>query len=102
MKAKLPLHVRIYACDACSLVIDRDANAAHNLAALAAIAATGTGVAADLDTPKCRSPVEPTRRPAPPAPAARRRRGGQVAQPCRTSGRRKRETVPNPKPSTLW
>ncbi|MER5913273.1 IS607 family element RNA-guided endonuclease TnpB, partial [Streptomyces sp. NPDC001982] len=29
------------------LVIDRDANAAHNLAALAAAAATGTGVAAD-------------------------------------------------------
>ncbi|WP_406368718.1 IS607 family element RNA-guided endonuclease TnpB [Streptomyces sp. NBC_00647] len=56
VKAKLPLHVRTYECDACGLVIDRDANAAHNLAALAAIAATGTGVAADLDTPKVSKP----------------------------------------------
>ena len=36
VKAKLPLHVRTYACDACGLVIDRDDNAARNLAALAA------------------------------------------------------------------
>ncbi|MBW5487166.1 IS607 family element RNA-guided endonuclease TnpB, partial [Streptomyces bambusae] len=35
-KAKLPLHVRTYECDACGLVIDRDDNAALNLAALAA------------------------------------------------------------------
>ncbi|MFF3873737.1 IS607 family element RNA-guided endonuclease TnpB [Streptomyces sp. NPDC001978] len=47
VKAKLPLHIRTFACDVCGLVIDRDANAAHNLAALAAAAATGTGVAAD-------------------------------------------------------
>ncbi|MEU0438134.1 IS607 family element RNA-guided endonuclease TnpB [Streptomyces sp. NPDC006290] len=51
VKAKLPLHVRTYACDACGLVIDRDANAARNLAALAATACTtGTGVAGDQDT----------------------------------------------------
>ncbi|MEU0969042.1 IS607 family element RNA-guided endonuclease TnpB [Streptomyces sp. NPDC005917] len=50
VKAKLPLHVRTYECDVCGLVIDRDANAAHNLAALAAAAATGTGVAGDQDT----------------------------------------------------
>ncbi|MCX4617595.1 MULTISPECIES: zinc ribbon domain-containing protein [Streptomyces] len=50
------LHVRTYECDACGLVLDRDANAAHNLAALAAAAATGTGVAADLDTPKVSKP----------------------------------------------
>ncbi|WP_406364606.1 IS607 family element RNA-guided endonuclease TnpB [Streptomyces sp. NBC_00645] len=56
VKAKLPLHVRTYECDACGLVIDRDANAAHNLAALAAIAAAGTGVAGDLDTPKVSKP----------------------------------------------
>ncbi|WP_328663402.1 IS607 family element RNA-guided endonuclease TnpB [Streptomyces sp. NBC_00328] len=54
VKAKLPLHVRTYECDACGLVIDRDDNTA--LAALAAIAATGTGVAADLDTPKVSKP----------------------------------------------
>jgi len=50
VKAKLPLHIRTYECDACGLVIDRDANAALNLAALAATAATGTGVAGDQDT----------------------------------------------------
>ncbi|MFB7245840.1 transposase [Streptomyces populi] len=50
VKAKLPLHVRTYACDACHLVIDRDDNAARNLAALAAACTTGTGVAGDQDT----------------------------------------------------
>lgn len=50
VKAKLPLHVRTYTCDACHLVLDRDHNAALNLAALAAAAATGTGVAGDQDT----------------------------------------------------
>ncbi|MGW2825787.1 zinc ribbon domain-containing protein [Streptomyces sp. NPDC001443] len=99
VKAKLPLHVRTYACEACGLVLDRDAGAALNLAALAAARTTGTGVAGDQDTARrCRSLVEPTVRPAPPAPAARRRRGGQVAQPCRHSGRRKRETVLKPSP----
>ncbi|MET8138651.1 zinc ribbon domain-containing protein, partial [Streptomyces sp. NPDC005251] len=62
VKAKLPLHVRTYACDACGLVIDRDDNAARNLAALAATAATaatavtGTGVAGDQDTPRVSKP----------------------------------------------
>ncbi|RNL73881.1 IS607 family element RNA-guided endonuclease TnpB [Streptomyces sp. I6] len=50
VKAKLPLHVRTYECDACHLVIDRDDNAALNLAALAAAAVTGTGVTGDQDT----------------------------------------------------
>ncbi|WP_405541235.1 IS607 family element RNA-guided endonuclease TnpB [Streptomyces phaeochromogenes] len=52
VKAKLPLHIRTYACDACGLVIDRDDNAALNLAALAAACSTGTGVAGDRGTPK--------------------------------------------------
>jgi putative transposase len=50
VKAKLLLHIRTYQCDACNLVIDRDDNAALNLAALAAVAVTGTGVAGDQDT----------------------------------------------------
>jgi putative transposase len=50
VKAKLPLHIRTYECDACGLVIDRDDNAALNLAALAAACTTGTGVAGDQDT----------------------------------------------------
>jgi putative transposase len=50
-KAKLPLHVRVFTCGACSLVMDRDENAARNLAALAAAATTGTGVAGDQGAP---------------------------------------------------
>jgi len=49
VKAKLPLHVRAYRCDTCGLSLDRDDNAARNLAALAACT-TGTGVAGDQDT----------------------------------------------------
>jgi putative transposase len=56
VKAKLPLHVRTYQCDACGLVLDRDDNAARNLAALAAIAVTGTEVAADQDIPRVSKP----------------------------------------------
>lgn len=47
VKAKLPLHVRVFDCDNCPLVMDRDENAARNLAALAATCTTGTGVAGD-------------------------------------------------------
>ncbi|MFJ6017797.1 IS607 family element RNA-guided endonuclease TnpB [Nocardiopsis alba] len=45
-KDKLPLHIRVFDCDACPLVLDRDVNAARNLAALASCTA-GTGVAGD-------------------------------------------------------
>ncbi|GGW49881.1 IS607 family element RNA-guided endonuclease TnpB [Streptomyces caelestis] len=56
VKTKLPLHVRVFTCDVCGLVLDRDANAARNLAALAAACATGTGVAGDQDTPRVSKP----------------------------------------------
>ncbi|GAB3830571.1 hypothetical protein GCM10027610_019200 [Dactylosporangium cerinum] len=36
VKAKLPLRERTYTCTSCGLVLDRDVNAAHNLAVLAA------------------------------------------------------------------
>ncbi|MFH8382628.1 zinc ribbon domain-containing protein [Kitasatospora sp. NPDC018058] len=49
VKAKLPLHVRVFTCDACGLVIDRDENAARNLADLASAGITGTGVAGGPD-----------------------------------------------------
>ncbi|MFG2056123.1 IS607 family element RNA-guided endonuclease TnpB [Micromonospora sp. NPDC048930] len=44
VKAKLPLRVRTYICDSCGLALDRDLNAARNLAALAREATTaGSG-----------------------------------------------------------
>ncbi|WP_369243693.1 IS607 family element RNA-guided endonuclease TnpB [Streptomyces sp. R41] len=63
VKAKLPLHVRVFSCDACGLVIDRDENAARNLADLASAGMTGTGVAGDLGTrvPKPRGADQKTR-----------------------------------------
>ncbi|MEU1217378.1 IS607 family element RNA-guided endonuclease TnpB, partial [Streptomyces sp. NPDC005790] len=49
VKAKLPLSVRVFECGTCGLVLDRDANAGHNLLALATrtthVTPTGTGVA---------------------------------------------------------
>jgi putative transposase len=41
VKAKLPLRTRVFRCDACGLVLDRDHNAALNLAAMAAASTTG-------------------------------------------------------------
>lgn len=63
VKAKLPLHARVFACDECPLVMDRDENAARNLAALAANCMTGTGVAGDLgaQAPKPRGADQKTR-----------------------------------------
>ncbi|MFK4264204.1 IS607 family element RNA-guided endonuclease TnpB [Streptomyces milbemycinicus] len=56
VKAKLPLHVRVFICDACGLVLDRDENSARNLVALVAACTTGTGVAGDQDTPGVSKP----------------------------------------------
>ncbi|MFE5029127.1 IS607 family element RNA-guided endonuclease TnpB [Streptomyces sp. NPDC056656] len=99
-KVKLPLHLRAYHCDACGLVLDRDDNAARNLAALAAAAVTGTGVAADQDTApaasKPRGADRKTRATRPGRTAGTGRAGGAT---CRTNGRRKRETVLKPKHS---
>ncbi|MFU8849732.1 IS607 family element RNA-guided endonuclease TnpB [Micromonospora sp. SL1-18] len=63
VKAKLPLHVRVFRCDACDLVMDRDENAARNLAAMAVAEATGTGVAGDpgVQAPKPRGADRKTR-----------------------------------------
>ncbi|MET9156926.1 IS607 family element RNA-guided endonuclease TnpB [Streptomyces parvulus] len=62
VKAKLPLHVRVFTCDTCDLVLDRDENAARNLLALAANCTTGTGVAGDQDTPRVSKPREADRK----------------------------------------
>jgi putative transposase len=43
VKAKLPLRMRTYICESCGLVIDRDENAARNLAALVKRHVAGSG-----------------------------------------------------------
>ena len=51
-KAKLPLRVRTFKCDACGLVLDRDLNAARNLAQLVE-RESGTGVVGDPQPQGC-------------------------------------------------
>ncbi|GGJ66886.1 RNA-guided endonuclease InsQ/TnpB family protein [Streptomyces brasiliensis] len=99
VKAKLRLHIRTYECGACGLVIDRHDNAARNLAPSQRHARLVPEWPETRTQSRRRSLVEPTGRPAPLAMTTRPGRGGQVAQPCRTSGRHKRETVLEPKPS---
>ena len=49
--AKLPLRVRVFHCDRCGLALDRDLNAARNLAQLVTeLGGSGTGVAGDPGT----------------------------------------------------
>jgi putative transposase len=78
VKAKLPLHVRVFDCDVCPLVMDRDENAARNLAALAAACMTGTGVAGDQGAraPKPRGADRKTRVTRPSRKAEAGRAGG--------------------------
>jgi putative transposase len=85
VKAKLPLRVRVFDCDECGLVLDRDLNAARNLAALVGETAGGTSAAScagTLNTPDgnpCQTHTTwatgtATGRPAPPGTGQRRRR----------------------------
>jgi putative transposase len=103
VKAKLPLHMRTYQCDACSLVIDRDDNAALNLAALAAAAPTGTGVAGDQDTApavsKPRGADQKTRTTRPRRKTGTGRAGGATLPHQRQTEARDRPQTEAP---TLW
>ncbi|GGX97487.1 IS607 family element RNA-guided endonuclease TnpB [Streptomyces fructofermentans] len=78
VKAKLPLHIRTFHCDVCGLVIDRDANAALNLAALSAAAVAGTAVGGDqgAQAPKPRGADRKTRTTRPRLTAGTGRAGG--------------------------
>jgi putative transposase len=51
VKAKLPLSERTFVCEHCGLVIDRDLNAALNLASLAEATGTASGAGTNRDTP---------------------------------------------------
>ncbi|MFD7446307.1 IS607 family element RNA-guided endonuclease TnpB [Streptomyces sp. NPDC059909] len=103
VKAKLPLHVRTYECDACGLVLDRDDNAARNLAALAAAAATGTGVAGDQGTlkrvSKPRGADQKTRATRPRRKAGTGRAGGAILPHQRQTETRDRTQA---EALTLW
>ncbi|GAA2728114.1 IS607 family element RNA-guided endonuclease TnpB [Actinocorallia aurantiaca] len=102
VKAKLPLHVRVFDCDACPIVLDRDENAARNLLALAAnTAVTGTGVAGDLGAkaPKPRGADHKTRTTRPGHQAGTGRTGG--ANPPQQRGKETR-TVDRPPASRGW
>ncbi|MER5181193.1 zinc ribbon domain-containing protein [Streptomyces sp. NPDC002896] len=92
VKANLPLYVRVFECEACPLVMDRDANAAHNLAALGAASTTGTGVAGDLDTTSVSKPRGADHKTRTTRPNRKAGPGRQVAQSPPPAGR-KRETV---------
>jgi transposase len=50
VKAKLALSERMYVCEWCGMVLDRDVNAAVNLARLAASGADSNGRGADQKT----------------------------------------------------
>lgn len=99
VKAKLPLHIRVFDCDECPLVLDRDDNAARNLAALAA-SMTGTGVAGDrgAKAPKARGADRKTR-------ATRSRRTAGTGRAGGTRPRKRKETGHRPQEAEqlrLW
>jgi putative transposase len=48
VKAKLPLRIRTFVCTECGMTLDRDLNAARNLALLVSV--TGAGVAGDPES----------------------------------------------------
>ncbi|MCT9079293.1 IS607 family element RNA-guided endonuclease TnpB [Streptomyces fulvoviolaceus] len=102
VKAKLPLHVRVFTCDACGLVLDRDENAARNLVALAAACTTGTGVAGDQDTPRVSKPRgadRKTRRQRPDRNTGRGGRAGGASPPHqrrKETGDRRQDTEAPP------
>jgi putative transposase len=80
VKAKLPLRVRTYVCEKCGLTMDRDHNAARNLASLVKQTVAGSGPetrngrGADRKTPPGGAGGRETSTPHR-APAARIRRG---------------------------
>jgi putative transposase len=87
VKAKLRLSERVYHCDACGLVMDRDLNAARNLAALAQRETSSPSCGATVNEPDgnpcktrtTRATGTATGRPAPTDAGRRRRRKATAA-----------------------
>ncbi|HEV3361003.1 MAG TPA: RNA-guided endonuclease TnpB family protein [Pseudonocardiaceae bacterium] len=89
VKAKLPLHVRVFRCDECGFVLDRDLNAARNLAALVEVSddtstASCVGTVNKPDGNPCQTHAmwaagTATGRPAPSGAGQRRRRKATTA-----------------------
>ncbi|MBB5803103.1 putative transposase [Saccharothrix ecbatanensis] len=87
VKAKLRLSERVYHCDACDLVLDRDLNAARNLAALAQRETSSPSCGATANEPDgnprktrtTRATGTTTGRPAPTDAGQRRRRKATAA-----------------------
>ncbi|MCX4698195.1 IS607 family element RNA-guided endonuclease TnpB [Streptomyces sp. NBC_01373] len=102
VKAKLPLHVRVFTCDGCGLVLDRDENAARNLVALVAACITGTGVAGDQGAntaPKPRGADCKTRHQRPDRNTGRGGRAGGASLPHprqKEAGDRRQDTEAQP------
>jgi putative transposase len=101
-KAKLPLSARVFHCDECGLVLDRDVNAARNLAALAVACSTGTGVAGDRGAraPKPRGADRKTRTTRPGRKAGAGRAGGTTPAPGGKETRDRRQDTTKQLP--LW
>ncbi|MFJ7234406.1 IS607 family element RNA-guided endonuclease TnpB [Streptomyces tendae] len=91
VKAKLPLHVRVFTCGTCGLVLDRDENAARNLVALAAACTAGTGVAGDQDTLRVSKPRGADRKTRRQRPGRNTSRDGQAGG-ASLSPQRQKET----------
>ena len=84
VKAKLRLSDRVYRCEACGLVLDRDLNAARNLAALVQRETSSPSCGATINEPdgnphKTRTARASGTATGRPAPAGQRRRGDASA-----------------------
>ncbi len=97
-KAKLSLAERTYCCEHCGLVIDRDRNAAINLASLVETVSTGTAAAAGTsqDTLLANGRGEERSMGSPRCSSASRQDGTGPSRPERTVTATRRRVTPKP------